>query len=87
MKTKSLIAIFVIMFVMSFGSSEQFLIYSETQDSNIRVEDSTFFRQNLQTGETISNPSVVIIIESLGVGLIFLFIIIYAIKKRRRKQE
>ena len=87
MKTKSLIAIFVIMFVMSFGSSEQFLIYSETQDSNIRVEDSTFFRQNLQTGETISNPSVVIIIESLGVGLIFLFIIIYAIKKRKRKQE
>jgi len=52
---------------------------------NFRVDDPTFFRQNLQTGETISNPEVIIIIESLGAILIVSFIIIYAIKKRRKK--
>ena len=41
--------------------------------------------RDLQTSETISNPEVVIIIQSLGAGLIILFIIIYAIKKRRNK--
>lgn len=52
---------------------------------NFRVDDPTFFRQNLQTGETISNPEVIIIIESLGAILIVSFIVIYAIKKRRKK--
>jgi len=41
--------------------------------------------RDLQEGETISNPEVVIIIQSLGAGLIVLFIVIYAIKKRMKK--
>ena len=36
-------------------------------------------------GESISNPEVMIIIESLGAGLIVLFIVIYAIKKKKKK--
>ena len=48
--------------------------------------DSSDFR-GLQTGETISNPEVAIIIQSLGAILIILFIVIYAIKKRMKKQE
>ena len=43
--------------------------------------------ESLQTGETISNPSVMIIIESLGVILIVFFIILYAIKKRMVKKS
>ncbi len=43
--------------------------------------------ESLQTGETISNPSVIIIIESLGAILIVLFIILYAIKKRMVKKN
>ena len=49
-----------------------------------RVYDPDFSRQILQTGETISNPEVILIIESLGAGLIVLFIIIYAIRKRKK---
>ncbi|MCV0392708.1 MAG: hypothetical protein K5790_05365 [Nitrosopumilus sp.] len=41
--------------------------------------------RDLQTGETISNPEVVMMIQSLGAGLIILFIVIYAIKKKKRK--
>ena len=40
--------------------------------------------RDLQTGETISNPEVIVIIQSLGAVLIVLFIVIYAIKKRRK---
>lgn len=54
-------------------------------DGLFRVDDPSFFRQSLQTGEAISHPEVILIVESLGAGLIVLFIIIYAIKKRRRK--
>ncbi|AJW70290.1 hypothetical protein [Nitrosopumilus adriaticus] len=36
-------------------------------------------------GESLSNPEVMIIIESLGAGLIVLFIVIYAIKKKKKK--
>ena len=43
--------------------------------------------RDLQTGETISNPEIMIIIQSLGAILIVLFIIIYAVKKRMRKNE
>ena len=43
--------------------------------------------RDLQTGETISNPEVMIIIQSLGAILIVLFIIIYAVQKRMRKNE
>ena len=48
------------------------------------IWDSSDFR-GLQTGETISNPEVAIILESFGAGLIVLFIVIYAIKRRRKK--
>lgn len=40
--------------------------------------------RDLQKVETIPNPEVAIIIQSLGAILIVLFIIIYAIKKRRK---
>lgn len=40
--------------------------------------------RDLQTNETISNPEVIIIIQSLGAILIILFIVIYAIRKRRK---
>ena len=53
-------------------------------EENIRIEDESFTRQSLQTGETISNPEVILTIESLGAILIVLFIVIYAIKKRRK---
>lgn len=44
--------------------------------------------RDLQRGETISNPEVAIIIQSLGAILIVFFIILYAIKKRMaRKNE
>ncbi|MCV0431237.1 hypothetical protein [Nitrosopumilus sp.] len=43
--------------------------------------------RDLQTDETISNPEVMIIIQSLGAILIALFIIIYAVKKRMKKNE
>jgi len=43
--------------------------------------------ESLQTGETISNPSVMIIIESLGAILIVFFIILYTIKKRMAKKS
>jgi hypothetical protein len=50
------------------------------------IWDSSDFR-GLQTGETISNPEVAIILESLGAILIVLFIVIYAAKKRMKKNE
>ena len=56
--------------------------FSHKDDS---VLDSSFFRQGLQTGETIPNIFVIQIIEGLGASLIILFIVIYAIKKRRKK--
>ncbi|KAF6244711.1 hypothetical protein [Nitrosopumilus sp. b2] len=40
--------------------------------------------RDLQTGETISNPEVIVVIQSLGAILIILFIVIYAIRKRRK---
>ncbi|MGY5149764.1 MAG: hypothetical protein ACW9W3_06850 [Candidatus Nitrosopumilus sp. bin_68KS] len=43
--------------------------------------------RDLQRGETISNPEVAIIIQSLGAILIVFFIILYAIKKRLKKKE
>ncbi len=49
------------------------------------IWDSSDFR-GLQTSETISNPEVAIILESLGAILIVLFIVIYAIKKRMKKR-
>ena len=53
---------------------------------NFRIDDPDFSRQNLQTGETISHPEVIMIIESLGAILIVSFIVIYTIKKRRKRK-
>ena len=49
------------------------------------ISDPSFFRQGLQTGETIPNIFVIQIIEGLGAGLIVLFIVIYAIKRRSKE--
>ena len=61
----------------------------EKQNSFIRVNDETFSRQLLQTGETIPESGVLtsIIIQSLGPILIVLFIVIYAIKKIKTKKN
>ena len=48
------------------------------------IWDSSDFR-GLQTGETIANHEVAIILESLGAGLIVFFIVVFAVKKRRKK--
>ena len=48
--------------------------------------DPSLFR-DLQKGETIPNPEIAIIIQSLGAILIVLFIIVYAIKKRVTKKN
>ena len=52
-----------------------------------RVDDPSFVRQSLQTGETISPTGTFtsILVSSLGPILIVLFIIIYAVKKRMMK--
>jgi hypothetical protein len=59
------------------------------QNENIRVDDPTFDRQSLQTGETITSQGnfTIIIIQALGAILIVLFIIIYAVKKRIRREK
>ena len=59
---------------------------NENQDF-FRVDDPSFVRQSLQTGETISESGtfVSIFVGSLGSILIVLFIVIYAIKKRKQK--
>lgn len=61
-------------------------VSAQVQNENIRVEDPSFERQNLQTGETITplGNLTVVIIQALGAILIALFIIIYAIKKRSK---
>ena len=53
----------------------------------LNYDDSTFSKQSLQTGETISPSGTFtsIIISSLGPILIVFFIVIYAIKKRKAK--
>ena len=56
------------------------------QDGNlIRIQDPDFKPQNFQTAETLSNPLVIILIQSIGAILIVIFIILYAIKKRMKK--
>ena len=66
-------------------SSEQFPISAQAQNPNIRVDDPSFTPQDFRTGETLSNPWVAIVIESLGAVLIVLFIVIYAIKKKIKR--
>ena len=50
-----------------------------------RVDNPSFVRQNLQTGETISTTGTFasVLMSSLGPILIVLFIVIYAVKKRK----
>ena len=61
----------------------------ESQNQFIRIDDESFNRQSLQTGETISASGTFtsIIIGSLGPILIALFIVIYAVKKRTAKKS
>ena len=85
MKTRfKILGIFgICLVVLSFGASVH------AQNENIRVDDPTFERQSLQTGETITSQGnfTIIIIQSLGAILIVLFIIIYAVKKRIRGEK
>jgi uncharacterized BrkB/YihY/UPF0761 family membrane protein len=48
--------------------------------------DPSFYR-SAEIGETLSNPEIAIIIESLGAILIVFFIILYAIKKTMTKKS
>ena len=62
-------------------------VNSDENQTFIRIDDPSFTRQNLQTGETISPSGTFtsMIIASLGPILIVFFIVIYAIKKKREK--
>jgi steroid 5-alpha reductase family enzyme len=61
-------------------------VSAQVQNENIRVEDPSFQRENMRTGETITplGNLTIVIIQALGAILIALFIIIYAIKKRSK---
>ena len=61
---------------------------AQVENSDIRVDDPSFFMESMQTGETITVEGhlAAIIIEGLGTILIIVFIVIYAIKKRIRKE-
>jgi len=63
-------------------------VSAQVENPNIRVDDPSFFRKSMQTGETITVEGhlAAIIIEGLGTILIIVFIVIYAIKKRIRKE-
>ena len=81
MKTRFLIIFLGLIFFIYLSSIEQFQIYAQEQNPNVRADDSPR-PKDFQTGETLSNPLVVVIIQSLGAILIVLFIVIYAIKKK-----
>ncbi len=55
----------------------------------IRIDNPSFSRQSLQTGETISPTGTFtsIFVGSLGPILIVFFIVIYAVKKRKAKKN
>ena len=61
----------------------------ENENPFIRIDDETFSRQSLQTGETISESGTLtaIITGSLGPILIIFFIALYAVKKIRAKKS
>ena len=63
-------------------------VSAQVENPNIRVDDPSFFRESMQTGETITVEGhlAAIIIEVLGTILIIVFIVIYAIKKGIRKE-
>lgn len=62
--------------------------FGQGQNPNIRIDDPSLFRESMQTGETITPVGhlAAIIIEGLGTILIIVFIVIYAIKKKMRKE-
>lgn len=62
--------------------------FGQVQNPNIRIDDSSFFRESMQTGETTTPVGhlAAIIIEGLGTILIIVFIVIYAVKKRMSKE-
>lgn len=84
MKTRLLIFFFGLILFSLLVSLEQVLIFAQAQNPNISVEDPTSTPQDLQSGETLSNTGVAIVIESLGAVLIVLFIVIFAINKRAK---
>ena len=78
--------ILILILLVNLAFSGTILTQAQAQNPNIRVEDPEFEAQDFRTGETL-NTTVPIIIQSLGAGLIILFIVIYAIKKRRKKDD
>ena len=85
MKISLLIPVFIIPFLFSTSTS-----FGESSDESqyfFKVGDF-FSWQNLQTGETISplGTLTAILVSSLGPILILLFIVIYAVKKRRKRK-
>jgi len=85
MKISLLIPVFIIPFLFSTSTS-----FGESSDeSQYFFKVCDFFSwQNLQTGETISplGTLTAILVSSLGPILILLFIVIYAVKKRRKRK-
>lgn len=84
MKTTLLIPIFIISLLFSSN-----IVFGQSSDNDphfFKIGD-LFYWQNLQTGETISpfGTFVSIFVDSLGPILIVLFIVIYAVKKRKKK--
>jgi len=80
-------SLFLILLVIVLFSPLEYAS-AQVQNPNMRVDDPSFFRESMQTGETITPEGqlVAIIIEGIGTILIIVFIVIYAIKKRIRKE-
>ena len=86
MKNRLLIPVFVMFFL--FSTSMAFGESSDESQYFFKVGDF-FSWQNLQTGETIPTSGIFtsILVSSLGPILIVLFIVIYAVKKRKKSIE
>ena len=64
-------------------------IDSDENQGFFRIDDPSFVRQSLQTGETVSPMGTLtsLIVSSIGPILIVFFIVIYAVKKRNAKKS
>ena len=84
-----LLTAFLLLIILSIPESFADKQVEIKMNQAIRIDDSTFNRQSLQTGETITELGSLtsIIIEDLGAILIVFFIIVYAIKKRSAKND
>ena len=85
MKISLLIPVFIIPFLFPTSTS----LGESSGESQYFFKVGDFFSwQNLQTGETIPplGTLTAILVSSLGPILILLFIVIYAVKKRRKKK-